>query len=272
MIARSSNFVWCTALLCAIGASRLPAAAFEIGVGPARVEVSAKSGQRIGQSLEISNIGAAPTEVSLRTLDWSFGENGNVTFHDELLPNSCRTWVTLERSNVKVLAHEKKNFRFQVEPPADAVRGECRFMIAIEGVEPAQRTLLGKGGVGLNLPVNGRIAIPVYVQLNGAMPKFALGELGVHVVNGARTPYVTVSNQGDAHGRLDGSLEAVGADGKEFELVPDGSPVLPGQTRQLSLLPKNTPDGKSVAMVFPIRSKGVIDWDDGSFKINAEFK
>lgn len=119
---------------------------FEIAVSPSRFEISGSSGKRVGQSFEIQNVGTTATEVSLRTLDWSYSPNGDVTYYDELRPGSCRPWVTLERSSVKVNAKGKKSFRFQVNVPPNAPRSECRFMLAIEGVEPAHRTIVESGG------------------------------------------------------------------------------------------------------------------------------
>lgn len=245
---------------------------FEIAAAPARFEISAKGGQRVGQSLDIHNVGTVSTDVALRTIDWTYTEDGKISYHDELLPDSCRPWVTLQRRTVKIGPRSKAAFRFEVQPPADAPRGECRFMVAIEGVEPATRAALERSGIGLSLPVSGRIAVTVYVMVNGAKPKFEMGEVAVRDVQGVRTPVVTVRNVGDAHGRLEGALGVVGADGAEFDLVPDGSPVLPGQSRTLALNPRSDPGGKPIVMKFPLRAKGSLDWDEGSFQINAEFK
>lgn len=262
----------CGLALAATGCSSAFAGPFEIAVIPSRFEVTAKPGGRIGQSLDIQNVGSAPTEVSLRTIDWSYSEDGNVTYHDELVPNSCRPWVALERKLVKLGAQEKKSFRFQIDPPADAVRGECRFMIAIEGVEAASKASIQQGNVGLNLPVSGRIAVAVYVAINGAEPKLEMSKIDVQEIKGTRTPVVIVRNTGDAHGRLDGLLDAKGGDGKELQLVPDATPILPGQTRTLVLTPKGEPNAKPPVLVFPIHARGSLDWDNGSFKVDAELK
>lgn len=248
------------------------AAPFEIAIMPSRFELSAKSGARLGQSLDIHNVGLAPTEVSVRTLDWGYSPEGEISYLDALQPGSCRPWVLLERKTVKVPARGKTSFRFQIEPPADAPRGECRFMLAIEGVEPAYRAAIGQGGASLSLPVTGRIAVAVYVLLNGAEPKLTLSQVGTRDVRGQRTPYVTVSNTGDAHGRLDGSLDATDAAGARFEMVPEGTPVLPGQTRLIPLSPKAASDGKAPAPVYPLKAAGTLDWEKGGFKVNAEFR
>jgi len=253
-------------------AAQATAAPFEIGATPTRFILTGKSSSRIGQSLTIYNLGSAPTEIAMRTLDWTYSELGSVTYYEELLPNSCRDWVTLERKTVKVGARDKREFRFQVDVPADAARRECRFMLALEGVEPASKSLIESGASNLSLPVTGRIAIAVYIAVNGAQPKLEMKEMTTEDVDGRRTPVIKVSNTGDAHGRLDGGLNAVDAKKAEFELLPDASPILPGQTRSIRLQAKVENGAATPEMVFPVVSKGTIDWEKGSFKVAAEFK
>ena len=247
-------------------------AAFEVAVSPSRFELDGQSAQRIGQALDLQNMGGAPTQLSVRTLDWRYSETGELTLHDELLPGSCRPWVTLERKQVNVPARGKLRFRFQVDVPADAPRSECRFMLAIEGVEPAQQAVIERGGASLSLPVNGRIAVAVYIGVNGAQPKFEVLGVGSQTLGGTHQATVTVRNTGDAHGRLDGSLDAKDAAGQRFELVPEGTPVLPGQTRVLPLSPRQADAKAPPKPQWPIQASGALDWDKGAFKINTEFK
>ena len=257
-------------LLAAAGAAT--AAPFELAVTPSRFELSGKAGARLGQSLDIHNLAPTATEVTMRTIDWSYSAEGNIGYHDELLPGSCRPWVVLERRSVTVPARGKRSFRFQVEPPADAPRGECRFMIAIEGSEPAQQTVIRSGGASLSLPVTGRIAVAVYVMLNGAEPKLEIKQIASGETNGARRTLVTVSNTGDAHGRLEGSLDATDSKGRAFELVPEGTPILPGQTRTLALVPKGESGQPAPQPAYPVKASGTLDWDKGSFKVDMELK
>lgn len=256
--------------LCAVPA--LHAAPFDVAVLPSRFELAGKGGVRLGQAVEITNMGAATTQVAVRTLDWSYSPEGNVTYHDELREGSCRPWVALERRTVAVPPRAKRSVRFQVEPPAGVARGECRFMVAIEGVEPAQQAVIQSNGASLNLPVTGRIAVAVYVRLEGAAPRLELTRVGMQEAGGRRMPSLTVTNAGDAHGRLDGSLEAVDAQGRSIELVPEGTPILPGQTRTLPLLPRAEADRPPPAPAYPLKASGTLDWDLGSFRVNAEFR
>lgn len=259
------------ALLWCGGARAQAAAPFEIAVSPSRLELHAKPGQRIGQSLRIYNVGNQVNSLSFRTLDWALSESGDLKFRDELQPDSCRPWVALERRTRQIPGRANETYRFQVSVPADAPKGECRFMIAIEGVDPAQVAAINSGAAQLNLPMSGRIAIAVYVAVNGAKPQLELVRLGTDSLKNERRPVLVVRNTGDAHGRLDGALDVRDADGKALELVPDGAPVLPGQTRTLALSVRSTDKDKATnaPLRFPLQVSGTLDWDEGAFKVNA---
>lgn len=261
------------ALLALWGASAALAAPFEVAINPSRFELAGKSGQRIGQSLEINNLNPQATEVALRTLDWSLSDDGQLALYDALQPGSCRPWVVLERPRVTVPGRGKRSFRFQVQVPPDAGRGECRFMIAVEGVEPAQQAVVpADGGASVRLPVTGRIAVAVYLALNGAQPRLELLQLGVREVNGQRQPFASVRNQGDAHGRLGGALDATDAQGRTLTLDADGAPVLPGQTRTLALLPRGDDGQPAPGLRYPLKAKGLLDWDQGGFRVDTELR
>ena len=258
----------CTAVLAWVAVAA-QAAPFEVAVSPSRTELVGKAGQRVGQSIQIYNVGVQVSSLSFRTMDWTLSDKGELKFHDELLPGSCRPWVTLERRTRQVAARANVPFRFQIDVPADAPRGECRFMIAIEGVEPAQQAIINSGGASLSLPVSGRIAVTVYLAVGGAKPQLELLRIGSDSVRAQRQPVITVRNNGDAHGRLDGALDATDSTGQRLELVPDGAPILPGQTRVLTLSPKATASGAAPTLKYPLNIQGSLDWDDGAFKVQA---
>jgi len=263
------------ALLLAGGLAAGPAQAapFEMAVAPSRFELSGARSGRIGQALELQNVGNQATEVAVRTIDWRLGEDGTVSYHDALLPDSCRPWVLLERPRVRLAPRERRSFRFQIDVPPDAPRRECRFMLAVEGVEPAYQAAVQGRGLSLALPVTGRIAVAVYLAVGEAAPRLSMLGVGMREGAGGRTPVVTVRNDGDAHGRLGGSLEGIDARGERQEWLPDSTPVLPGQTRALALTPRSTEEGGPPARPsFPVRARGTLDWEDGSFEVEAEFR
>jgi fimbrial chaperone protein len=262
------------ALLGIAGLSAIPAqgAGFAVSASPARFELSAKPGERVGQVFELSNLDGAATEVGIRTLDWTYSEDGKLAFHDELRPGSCRPWVALERKALKIGGKDKRVFRFQIDVPKDAPRGECRFMLAVEGVTPAYQAALVAGNANLSIPVNGRLALAVYVAVGGAEPRLELSKVEMQDFDGRRRPVVVVRNTGDAHGRLEGALDGKDADGKELEIVPEGTPILPGQTRVLPLSVRAESGKAAPAVNYPLLTSGVLDWDKGSFKIEARFQ
>lgn len=69
--------------------------------------------------------------------------------------------------------------------------------------------------------------------------------------DGKRRTIVTVVNSGNAHGRLEGGLDATGSRGRAIELVPEGTPILPGQTRTLALAPKAESGQSAPQPVYP---------------------
>ncbi len=269
LLARHKLPHWLAGISCALLASGAAAASFEIAATPSLFELSGKGGARIGQSITIYNVGNAPTDLTMRTLDWTFSPEGEVSYHDALLDGSCRPWVTLERHQVRVNPRGNTLFRFQVQIPADAPRGECRFMVALEGTEPAQMAVIKSKGASMRLPVSGRIAIPVYLATNGAQPKLEAQATSLRTVQGRQMVALTVHNSGDAHGRIHGSLEAVDAQGTKHELFPEGGPILPGQTRTLLLNPQPQAGKPAPALTLPVRLKGTLEWELGGFKIDT---
>ena len=140
-------------------------------------------------------------------------------------------------------------------------------------MEPDYQAAIANGGMNLSLPVNGRIAVALYLMVNGAQPQLEMGALTMRDVKGQKTAVLSVTNKGQAHGRLDGSLDAKDAQGRSFEMIPESTPVMPGQTRALPLSVKadSIPAGMT-APVFPVRISGTLDWERGAFKIDAELQ
>lgn len=242
--------------MAALFASATLAQEFAAVVSPPRFEISVTPGERSRQVVEITNVAAQPSKYTLRTADWALAPDGGVSFSDELVPGSCRPWVAIERHEVVVPAGGRIRFRFEVEPPADAPAGECRFALLIEGDEQTVRT---EGG--LNVPVSGRIAVIVYAGIRGGAPDLQVIGTGIVEVNGQAVPVLNVKNTGNAHGRLAGFLTGTDAKGRRLEFAPATVPILPGESRAVTL---TASDGTSeVADVeFPITITGVLEWGD----------
>ncbi|HUL18993.1 MAG TPA: hypothetical protein VLV29_06965, partial [Steroidobacteraceae bacterium] len=87
LILTASLFIACWA------AANARADGFAALVSPPRFELSGKSGTTLRQVLEVTNRSGTPGKFRVHTADFVLGADYGVTFHDELLPDSCRPWV-----------------------------------------------------------------------------------------------------------------------------------------------------------------------------------
>lgn len=226
---------------------------FSALVSPPRVETNIKSGQTTRQVLEISQVGPLPGRFRIYTNDWALNANGSVDFFDDLQPNSCRPWVSLEKRDLTVAGNARMRFRYEITPPADAVLTECRFAIMLEGLDTSNIT-----PGNLNFPVSGRIAVIVYAAMPGAKATMTIVNQVISQT-GNKLPVLQVSNTGSAHGRVQGLLAGTDAKGKKLEFIPNTLPVLPGETRSISLS-ANLEGGADIMQIdYPITIKGTIE-------------
>jgi fimbrial chaperone protein len=243
----------------------LAEAAFSAIVGPPRFELHGNPGAVVRDAFDIANDSLENADFAVRSADWELAPDGSVVFRDaDLASASCRPWVRLERRDIRLAPKANRKFRFEVQVPADAPAGECRFALLIEGKEPS----VAEGGL-IKLPMQGRIAVIVYVAVGDAKPKLEFRSMQVSSFNGQPFPSITLANTGNAHGRPEGILEARDADGKSLEFSVSPSPLLPGTTRTLPIWPNDGPDGKPPKFNYPLRLKGTVEWDGGQYKVDT---
>ena len=239
---------------------------FSAVISPPRFELNVQPGKTTRQVIEITHVANRRGEYRVYTNDWTIGADGNAVFTDELAPTSCRPWVALERRELALSANGKIRFRFEISPPANASLAECRFAIMIEGLEQVIKT---EGA--LSFPVSGRVGVIVYAALGDARPALKISHAGVAANDGVIVPRVEVSNTGNAHGRLGGFVIAVDAKGNQFDLVPEAIPILPAQTRMVSLIPNVAVSGDN-AIKYPLTVKGSLEWGDKKTDIDMRFE
>jgi hypothetical protein len=245
-----------------------PAAAqgFGASISPPRFELQMQPGQTLRQVIEIQHIGSQPGRFRIYTNDWSFQPDGGVTFTNDLAADSCRPWVAVERRDITVTPNARYRYRFEITAPADAPVRECRFAIMVEGVDPARVEQSG-----LNIPVGGRIAVIVYASIGGAAPRLSIAAPRVVIVNGQSLPAVEVRNEGNAHGRLEGFLNGTDAAGQKFELSPADLPIMPGETRAISLVPVTDERKATPPIQFPLAVKGTLEWGKNRVPLEHSF-
>jgi fimbrial chaperone protein len=260
------SFFSAVAILCALQCAAVHAQGFAALVSPPRFELAAKPGKTLRSVIEISNRSTAPGKYLVHTADWDLAKDFGVSFHDDLQPGSCRPWVALERPQIVVPGAGTMRYRFEVNVPADAPAGECRFAVMIEGEEPSIAR-----SQGLDVPVTGRIGVIVYVIVGeGAADLEVLGP-AVESLNGRQVPVLRVHNAGNAHGRLGGFLTGTDAAGKSYDFTPSDFPILPHEERPVFLTPSTAAEDHPT-LKFPVTVKGTLEWGDHRADINQRFE
>ena len=254
-------------LVSGLGAAGLAnAQGFAALVSPPRFELSTAPGKTLRGVLEISNRSTAPSKFYVKTADWSLAPDFSVSFQEDLQPGSCRPWVAIERPEIVVPGAGTLRYRFEVQVPADAPAGECRFAVMIEGAEPSVAH-----SQGLDVPVTGRIGVIVYVTIGAGAPELELFGPSVETLNGQRVPTLRVHNSGNAHGRMGGFLTGTDAKGVSYDFTPSDLPILPGEQRQVFLTPSNGSD-EHPTIAFPVTVKGTLEWGDRKTKLDQIFE
>lgn len=239
---------------------------FGLHVSPPRFELRAKPGENLREAIQVTNPNLNLGRYAAHTADWTLTEKGALQFNEgDPSSGSCRPWVRIERRQFSVTPNATRTYRFEVHVPQDAKPGECRFALML-GSDPAAEQGVSIGQI--SIPVGGQIGVIVYVAIGSAQPKLAYKGVRKEVVDSATVPVAVIENAGDAHGRPEGVLRGTDAAGKEFEMMVNAIPILPGQTRSVPLYAIN-PDGSAGAnFAYPIRIKGTIEWDGGKQEID----
>jgi len=255
----------CLALFGVLAAPVVQAQGFSAFVTPPRFELQVQPGERLRQVLEIQHAGGQTGRFRVYTNDWRFRPDQTVEFSDALSPGSCRPWVAVERRELSIEPGARFRYRFEITVPPGTPPGECRFALMVEGADAAQ--VEGT----LNFPVGGRIAVIVYAAIGGAAPRLSAEPAGVRAFNGQQLPQLTVRNAGNAHGRLQGFVNGRDADGKRIELAPADTPILPGETRQVVLLPMLEEGAAPITIRYPLQVQGQLESGSERLPLDLRF-
>ncbi|MEC7119731.1 MAG: hypothetical protein VXW65_07500 [Pseudomonadota bacterium] len=231
-------------------------AAFSALVSPPRIEDQARSGRVYRNIIEIQNVADQATTYQIKTNDWSLDAAGGVVFSDALAADSCRPWVGIESNQITLGAQARYRYRFEVDVPENTPAQQCRFALMIEG-EPQQVK-------GSPAPIAGRIGVIIYLNINGAQAELMVQSASTQTQDQHLVPMLQVHNQGNAHGRLEGSLTATDADGRTVQLAPSADPILPQKTRAIALYPVMPPhapeDAAAPQLRAPLQLDGTLEW------------
>jgi fimbrial chaperone protein len=244
-----------------------PAAArFDASVSPPRFELTAKPGDVIRQVVNISNGAREPARYTVKTADWDVDAQGRVQYQEGApSPGSCRPWVKIERHEISVGPEGSRPFRFEVHVPANAPRAECRFALLIAGA--ATQITPSTGSQAIQMPIVGRLGVVAYIAVGGARADLRLASLAIQKIDNRHVPIATFYNQGDAHGRIAGSLEAKDAAGRAVELVAQQSAIMPKGRMAIRLVPVDYSSGEprvpSFDLAPPMHVRGTLQFLGG---------
>ena len=241
-------------------------AGFSAMVSPPRFELHGKAGTVVREIVDIENAGDTAAVFSIRTADWDLSESGGLTiFPPELQPGSCRPWARIERRSIRLQPQSGKRFRFELHIPEQAPAGECRLAIL---VEPGDEEDVMARARNIRFPIEGRIAIIIYVTVGDAAPALSLQSLALQDNNGQLTPVALLKNTGNAHGRPEGFLQGRDASGQKIDFLVAQTPILPGQARPVTLWQATAEGAEPVTLIPPLKLKGLIEWQGGRQKVD----
>ena len=264
-----SVWPWLFAVLlqAAVATAPVHASSFEAMVSPPRFELQSDPGETLRQIVTIQNAGDRPASFAVRTADWDLSADGGLTIHPpELQPGSCRPWARIERRSLRLPAQGLKRFRFEIQVPDGAPAGECRLALLVEPGEDAQLMARARN---IRFPVEGRIAVIIYVGIGEAAPQLDVRELRLDEVNGRLTPVAVLHNSGTAHGRPEGFLQGSDASGRRLDFTVAATPVLPGQTRAIPIWQAPAEGTERVDLQPPLTVRGLIEWQGGEQRVEA---
>jgi hypothetical protein len=250
---------WAALLIASSTCIPVMASEFALAASPPRFELRLKQGERSRQVLELTN--ASPTVGSyiVKTADWALAPDNSVTFFDDLQPQSCRPWFAIERRELSIAGGRPYRYRFEINVPSDAPAGECRIAILLEGQEQVSRT---EGGPPI--PFSARLGVVIYLAIGDALPSLNVERARVQSIDGRLTPVLDIRNNGLAHGRIGGFLKGTDAKNTALEFSPSNMPILPGETRAISLTATRPGDPETTVQVqFPVVVTGTIEWGKG---------
>jgi len=240
-------------------------AAFDASLSPPRFELKAKPGEVSRQTVAITNGTRTPARFTVKTADWRIDENGRLAFEEgRPTAGSCRPWARIERLEISVPPNGSRTYRFEIHVPKDAKTGSCHLAI-IFAADAGK--IAPTGTTQVQIPIVGRVAAIVYVTIGDAKPDLRLANIGIRKLDNKNIPVIDFYNQGNAHGRVSGALEAKDAAGHLVTLLVQQSAILPRGHRVLRLTPVDYSTGEPQPPKFdlqpPVHIRGKLQFLGG---------
>jgi len=205
-----------------------------ISLQPATVELELDPGRQVRQLITVSNTDPHKTmSVSLALADWSPGETGLPVLAGPGTDGpSAAGWVQFSPANVTLKPGESRQVRMTIAPPASvAASGDVHLALNASTVVPD-----GKAGWQKR-----ETAALFYLTMGTAesLPRIVDSRLTL-MPDGTPAIGLDIANDGNAHARLEGTIEIRGHDAEPFTL-PVHDLIVPRDTELTWITPLDRP-------------------------------
>ncbi|MBE8988863.1 molecular chaperone [Nostoc sp. LEGE 12450] len=173
-----------------------PATALNIGVSPSRMELEINSKQRV-QSIRIVNRSPQTVEMKASVKSWRMNEDNKL---EEVIPDeqSLSQWIVFTPSRFTIAPGATQTIRFAIRPKTQPKAGEHRAVLFLEEVAS------NKPKASNTLVTVGRVGVVIYGYTGAVKRVGVLNSLTVDTKPNAIKAVFDISNQGNAHIRLNG--------------------------------------------------------------------
>ena len=224
----------------------LTAAAFGIGLQPTTIEITVEPGDTNRQVVNIANVHTEKTiSLTLGLADWSLDENGQI----ELAPPgediaSAAGWTRFSPAFLTLKPGESEQVIVDMATPTRLERsGDYRFALLASTILPEERS--GQSGVWKKY----QIASLFYLTAGAANSAPVIEHSGISTreADGAKVLQLDISNDGNAHARLQGVVE-ISVAGEDSQTLDISNLVVlhDGRRNFVTELPADLPENASV--------------------------
>ncbi|MEM9667360.1 MAG: hypothetical protein AAF950_00415 [Pseudomonadota bacterium] len=206
--------------------------AFGIGLQPTTVEISVEPGDTNRQVVNIANVHTEKTiSLTLGLADWKLDGEGQISLSPPGEGEaSAATWTRFSPAFLTLKPGETEQVIVDIATPSRLNRsGDFRFALLASTILPEERS--GQSGVWKKY----QIASLFYLTTGDAesVPVIQSSELKTNEQSGEKLLHLEISNDGNAHARLQGTID-IDDNGRRESVAIGNLVVLNNATRNYS--------------------------------------
>jgi len=240
-------------------------AGLSIEMSPARMEIQANPGKTVRAVVKLRTRGRATQKVEVTKGFFGLTDDCTPVFDPPKdAPQSAAAWISLSNTSFSINPNQEKLLRLEISVPAQAQTGGYRAAIFFTPPQPDTKTKKQ----GATLFLQGRLALLIYVTVGEAKPDGEIKAWEWRRLQPGKPDKIAfqVTNRGTAHLRLAGVAQVSDNQGKKYEAMVAGLPVLPGRTAWIPLeFQESGPVPGS-----PVSINAAIDLGQGEKRIYAQ--